>query len=340
MPVTTQYLLKRVLSSILVVIGVLVLVFTMTRILPVKPEVVWAGPRARPEDLERVRAMLHLDQPPAVQLALYLRDFFASNWGVSWATKRPVLQDVLQALPATLELVTMSFLLAFLLGSSLGFLAALRRNSVFDEAIRVFALLAASVPTYWIALVLIYVFSVSLGVLPSGGRVDTVLAMQTGFHYITGFVLLDSLVQGDLPVFLDALRRMLLPMIAVALYPLGLTIRLTRALSIEILNEPYTRALYSWGVSERTIVNKYVMRSILATLVSALGLSFGYTIVGSFLVEVIFTWPGLGYYVGSALLNYDSPAIVGGITLAGIIYVAINTAVDILHAYLDPRVSL
>lgn len=340
MPVSRGYLAKRVLSAFFVVLGVLVLVFVVTRLLPVRPEVVWAGPRARLEDLERVRKMLHLDDPLYLQLAYYLRDFFTGNWGVSWATKRPVLQDLLAALPATLELVTLSFLAAFALGVPLGFLAALHRNSALDNAVRVFSLLVASVPTYWAALILILVFAVELGVLPAGGRVDTVLAMRTGFHYITGFALLDSLIQGNIAVFFDALSRLLLPAIAVALYPLGLTIRLSRALAVEVLNEQYTRALYAWGISERTILYKYVFKSVLAPVVGALGLSFGYTIVGAFLVEVVFTWPGVGYYVGTALLNYDYPAIVGGVTLAALVYVVVNTLVDLLHAYIDPRVSL
>jgi len=340
MPVTKEYVVKRVIMGVGVVFGVLIIVFIITRVIPARPELVWAGPRASREVLERVRQMLMLDKPIHVQLAYYLYNFVTGNWGVSWRTKQPVLDDILHALPATLELVTTGFVVAFVIGLPLGFLAAVRRGSWVDSVIRTVALLEASLPTYWAALILFFVFSQSLRILPAGGRVDTALAMETGFREITGFVLVDSILQGNIAVLLDWLKRLVLPSIAVSLYPMGLTIRMVRALASEVLSEPYIRTLNSWGLPRNVILYKYVLRGILAPVIGALGLSFGYTLIGAFLVEVIFVWPGLGYYVGMSLLSFDYPAIVGGITIAAIIYVAVNLVVDILHAYIDPRVKL
>ncbi len=340
MPISREYIVKRLMMSIGVIFGVLIIVFIITRLLPARPELLWAGPRARLEDIERVRQMLKLDRPIYEQLGYYLYNFITGDWGVSWRTKQPVLSDILNALPATLELAITGFIIAFVIGLPLGFLAAVKRGTWIDNIIRTLALVEASFPVYWIALILYLIFSQSLKILPAGGRIDTVLAIETNFHFITGFVAIDSIIQGNTLILLDWLRRLLLPSLAVSLYPMGLTIRMARALASEILSESYTRALAAWGLPKNVILYKYTLRGVLAPIAGALGLSFGYTIIGAFLVELIFVWPGLGYYVGMSLLSFDYPAIVGGITVVAIIYIIINMVIDIIYAYIDPRVKL
>jgi len=340
MPVSKEYIVKRLLMGVGVIFGALIIVFLITRVIPARPELVWAGPRARLEDIERVREMLKLDRPIYEQLGYYLYDFITGNWGVSWRTKRPVLSDIAVALPATLELTITGFIIAFIVGLPLGFVAAIKRGTWVDSLIKSIAILEASFPVYWVALILYLVFCQTLKILPGGNRIDSILAIETNFHYITGFVAIDSIIEGNTAILLDWLRRLILPSIAVSLYPMGLTIRMSRAVASEILNEQYIRALAAWGLRYRAILYKYVLKGTLAPVVGALGLSFGYTLVGAFLVELIFVWPGLGYYVGMSLLSFDYPAVIGGITIVAIFYVAINIAVDILHAYIDPRVKL
>lgn len=340
MPVTYEYVVKRIFLLILVVFGVLIVTFILTRVIPARPEILWAGPHAPLEAIEKARQELHLNEPIYVQLLYYLKDFFLGNWGVSWRTRQPVLQDILSALPATLELVVVGFVVAIIVGVPLGFYSALRPGSARDDVVRVIAVMGASMPVFWVALVLQLVFGIWLKVLPAGKRVDTALAMMTGFQPITGFYLLDSLIQGNMPVFIDVLRRLILPAITVSLYPLSLTIRMVRSLAIEILNENFVRFLEVSGINRRTLIYKYVLRGVISPVVASLGLSFGYTIIGAFMVELVYVWPGIGYYAGMALLSYDYPAVLGSIVFVAIFYSTINLVVDLIHAWIDPRVKL
>ena len=340
MPVTYEYVVKRIFLLVLVVLGVLVVTFILTRVIPARPEVLWAGPHAPLEAIEKARKELHLDEPIYVQLFYYLKDFFTGNWGVSWRTKQPVIQDILSALPATLELVIVGFVIAVVVGIPLGFYSALKLGSARDDAIRTLAIVGASAPVFWVALIFQLVFAIWLGVLPAGKRVDTALAIMTGFKPITGFYLIDSLIQGNLPVFVDVAKRLVLPALTLSLYPLSLTIRMVRSLAIETLNENYVRFLDVNGISQKTLVYKYVLRSVISPVIASLGLSFGYTIIGAFMIELVYVWPGIGYYAGMALLSYDYPAVLGSIVFVAIFYSAINLVVDLIHAWIDPRVRL
>lgn len=340
MPVTYEYVTKRLFLLIFVVFGVLIITFILTRVIPARPEILWAGPHAPLEAIERARRELHLDEPLYVQLAYYLRDFITGNWGVSWRTRQPVLQDILSALPATLELIITGFTIAVAVGIPLGFYSALRLGSARDDVVRSVAIIGASMPVFWVALILQLIFGIWLGVLPAGKRIDTALALVTGFKPITGFYLLDSLIQGNVPVFLDALRRIVLPAVTVSIYPLSLTVRMVRSIAIEVLNENFVRFLEVSGVGGRKLVYKYVLRSVISPVIASLGLSFGYTIIGAFMVELVYVWPGIGHYAGMALLSYDYPAVLGSIVFVALFYSAINLLVDLAHAWIDPRVKL
>ncbi|MEM4762669.1 MAG: ABC transporter permease [Desulfurococcaceae archaeon] len=340
MPVTYSYITKRLFSLILVVFGVLIITFILTRVIPARPEILWAGPHAPLEAIERARRELHLDEPIHIQLIYYLENFFKGNWGVSWRTRQQVLQDILSALPATLELVVVGFTIAMVLGIPLGFYSALRIGSIKDDIIRTIAIVGASMPVFWTALILQLVFGIWLKILPAGKRIDTVLVLATGFRPITGFYLLDSLLQGNMIVFVDVLRRIALPAITVSLYPLSLTIRMVRSIAIEVLNENFVRFLEANGISRSKLIYKYVLKNVISPVIASLGLSFGYTIIGAFMVELVFVWPGVGYYAGMALLSHDYPAVLGSIVFVALFYSAINLVVDIVHAWIDPRVKL
>ncbi|MEM4570120.1 MAG: ABC transporter permease [Desulfurococcaceae archaeon] len=340
MPVTYSYITKRLFSLILVVFGVLIITFILTRVIPARPEILWAGPHAPLEAIERARRELHLDEPIHIQLIYYLENFFKGNWGVSWRTRQQVLQDILSALPATLELVVVGFTIAMVLGIPLGFYSALRIGGIKDDIIRTIAIVGASMPVFWTALILQLVFGIWLKILPAGKRIDTVLVLATGFRPITGFYLLDSLLQGNMIVFVDVLRRIALPAITVSLYPLSLTIRMVRSIAIEVLNENFVRFLEANGISRSKLIYKYVLKNVISPVIASLGLSFGYTIIGAFMVELVFVWPGVGYYAGMALLSHDYPAVLGSIVFVALFYSAINLVVDIVHAWIDPRVKL
>lgn len=340
MPISYEYLVKRIFMLFLVVFGVLIITFIITRVIPARPEVLWAGPHAPLEAIEKARKELHLDKPIYIQLLYHLQSFFSGDWGISWRTRQPVLQDILSSLPATLELITIGFFIAIVMGIPLGLYSALKFGKPIDDAIRCLAIIGASLPVFWLALVLQLIFSIRLGLVPAGKRVDETLAIATNFRPITGFYLLDSLIQGNMYVFVDTLRRVVLPAITISVYPMSLTIRMTRSLTVEALNENYVRFLKANGIDDKLLLRKYVLRGVLTPVIASLGLSFGYTIASAFMVELVFVWPGLGYYAGMALLSHDYPAIIGSIVFVAIFYSIINTVVDIIHAYLDPRVRL
>ncbi|MEM1610331.1 MAG: ABC transporter permease [Sulfolobales archaeon] len=222
----------------------------------------------------------------------------------------------------------------------MGLIAAVRYGGFLDKMISILGILGASMPVFWLALAIQLVFSLWLGLLPAGKRVDEKLALITGFKPITNFYLIDSLLEGNIPVFLDILKRMILPVTILMIYPLSLTIRMTRSLAIEALSETYTKALSIWGLPRRVILYKYVLKNIITPVITSLGLSYGYTLTGALMVELVFAYPGIGYYIGMALLSYDYPAIIGGVVFIAIFYSAINFVIDIIHAWLDPRVRL
>lgn len=340
MPLSKEYLVERLLLLVIVVLGVLIITFIITRIIPAHPELLWAGAHPTEEQIEKARKELKLDKPIYIQLYYYLIDFFSGNWGVSWRTRQPVLADIKNTLPATLELVIVAFIIAIALGIPLGILATLKRNTWVDHTIRVVSVLGASVPVFWLALILQLILSNKLGILPGAKRVDEYVVYETGFREITGFILLDSLIERNIPVFLNALKHIILPAIVLSFYPFGLSARMTRALMIEALNEPYARSAFAWGLPRRLVVYKYVLKNVIAPVIASLGLSFGYTIIGAFMVELVFVWPGLGLYAAMSLLSYDYPAIIGCVVVVAIIYSVINTIVDIIHATIDPRVKL
>jgi len=340
MSVSKEYLVKRLILLAVVIFGVLVITFTITRVIPAHPELLWAGPHATPKEIAKAREELHLNDNVIVQLYYYLVEFFRGDWGVSWRTRTPVLAGILSALPATLELVIVAFTIAIIVGIPLGVIAAVRHGSISDQAIRVLTVLGASMPVFWLALIAQLVFSTWLHVLPAAYRVDPSIALATGFHPITGFYLIDSLIEGNLAVFTNVLQHIILPALVLSLYPMSLSARMTRALMNEVLNEHYIRSALAWGLPKRIVIYKYALKNAIAPVIASLGLSFGYTIVGAYLIEIIFVWPGIGYYTAMSLLSFDYPAITGSIVFVALFYTTINLIVDIIHAWIDPRVKL
>ncbi|MCS7126732.1 MAG: ABC transporter permease [Aigarchaeota archaeon] len=340
MPVSKEYIVKRIILLIFVILGVLFITFVITRLIPARPELLWAGPHATIEQIERARKQLHLDKPIYIQFILYLQDFLTGNWGISWRTKSPVIVDVLSTLTATLELVIIAFFFAFIIGIPVGVLAALKKYSWIDDLTRIITVVGASIPVFWLALIVQLVFGSWLGILPSAKRVDEWIVIVTGFKPVTGFYLLDSVIQGNLPVFIDTVKRIILPALVLAAYPFCLSTRMTRAVMIEVLSEQHVKSLIAWGLSKKTILFKYSLKNTIVPVIASLGLSFGYTIIGAFMVELVFVWPGIGFYAAMSLLSFDYPAVIGCVITVAIFYSIINTLVDMIHSIIDPRVRL
>lgn len=335
-----KYVIKRLLMLLPVVFGVMIIAFVITRVLPANPEFLWAGAHPTQEQLERARETLHLGEPIPMQFYYYLFDFLQGDWGISWRTRTPVVQEILTALPSTLELIIFAFAVGIIIGIPLGVTSAIRRNKPVDYIIKVASVGGASLPVFWFALMLQFIFSSWLRLLPASGRVGTVLVLRTGFVPITGFYLMDSLLQGNLSVFFDVLSRIILPSLALAVYPMCLTVRMTRAMMTEVLQQNHIRSIRAWGLSEKTILYKYALKNALAPVIASLGLTFGYTIIGGFMVETIFVWPGIGYYAAMSLLSFDYPATIACIVVIALFYSVINTIVDVVHTVIDPRVKL
>jgi len=341
MPVSKEYIIKRTLLLFLVIFGVITITFVITRIIPARPELLWAGPHATIQEINRAREELHLNKPIYIQFYLYISDLLHGDWGVSWRTRTPVLQSIISPLSATLELVITAFIIAIIIGIPLGVIAALRRNEYVDYLISgTVTIFGVSMPVFWLALITQFLFSSYLRWFPAAKRVDYTVVLFTGFHPITGFYLIDSMIEGNIPVFLSALKHIILPALVLSLYPMSLCARMTRALMVEVLNEQYIRSAVAWGLSRKLVIYKYALKNAVAPVIAALGLSFGYTITGAFMVELIFVWPGIGLYAAMSLLSLDYPAIIGVIIFFFFFYSVINFIVDIIHSMIDPRVKL
>ncbi|MDI6868256.1 MAG: ABC transporter permease [Coprothermobacterota bacterium] len=334
-----KFILKRLALGVLVILGVVIVTFIMTRVVPSNPAAQWVGPRATPEQIQAAKRELGLDQPLYIQLGIYIKNLFTGNLGKSLKTHQPVIVELKNYLPATIELVLLSTVIAALIGLPLGVISAKKKDRWLDHFSRFFSVGAVSLPTFWVGLFLQLIFYRWLGVLPLGGELSTNIKLFYQVPHVTGFLLLDSLITGNMVIFKDALLHFILPGITVALYPIGLVARMTRSALLEILGEDYIRAARSYGLPESTVLWSYALKNSLGPTITVLTLSIGYTLTNTFLIEAIFSWPGIGSYIATSILSLDYPAIMGVTIFAALAYVVLNLIADIIIA-LDPRVRL
>jgi peptide/nickel transport system permease protein len=248
--------------------------------------------------------------------------------------------DLREYLPATLELVMVSMLLALVVGIPVGVIAGARPNGVFDNVTRVVSIAGVSIPIFWLALLLQLLFFGYLKWLPLGGRVDNNVALNYPLQQITGFYLIDSVVTGNWVAFRSTVLHLILPGFCTATYPIGLAIRMTRSCMVEVLSEPYITAARASGIPRRAILFKLALKNAIMPTLTVLALSFAYSITGAFLVELVFLWPGVGKYVAEGVLSVDFPVIIAVTLVVTVIYIVVNLVVDLLQAGLDPRVTL
>lgn len=334
-----RYLLRRLAQAAIVVAGVVALTFVVARIVPGDPAAAYAGPRAGKAELEQVRRQFGLDRPALAQLGDYAKGIVTGDWGTSLHTRRSVLGDLGRVVPPTLELVVTALLVALALGIPLGLLAA-RRGGIADALVRLLAMLGVSAPVFMLGLVLQWLFFQKLGLLPVAGEYNPKLDYTSPLTIYTHLTVVDALIGGNWPILGSALAHLVLPCAAVAAYPLGAIAMMTRASVLEQLGEDHVRMARSLGFSERTVLGRLALRPALNPVVSLVALMFAYAIVNTFLVEEIFNWPGLGSYAVDSIKALDVPAIIGVTLFVAVIYVLANLAVDLVQAWLDPRITL
>jgi peptide/nickel transport system permease protein len=336
----TRFLVRRLALAALVVVGVVVLTFVIARVVPGDPASTWAGPRARPEQVEAARRQLGLDRPLPVQIVKYLGGVATGDWGLSLRTRRPVLEDIARRAPASMELVTAAMLLALAVGIPLGLVAARWRGRSPDVLSRLVAIVGVSMPSFWLAIVLQLVFFQWLNLLPVAGSYDPDLDYTSPLRSVTNMPIVDALLTGNWTVFTSALTHVILPAVVIAAYPAGVITRMVRASVLDTIGEDHVRMVRALGFPERSVFTRFALRHAWSPVVALLALVFAYALVNTFLVEAIFNRPGLGSYAASAIGALDTPAIVGVTLFVALVYVLGNLVVDVVQAMIDPRIRV
>lgn len=335
-----EYTLRRLFLSILVLLGMTIITFTLTRVVPNNPASLYLGTRARPEQIAEVTEELGLNDPIPQQYTRYLSDLLSGDLGDSLATKRPVTTEIASRLPATAELLLTSLVIAISVGIPLGVFSAQLHGKPADIFVRAFSIIGVSLPQFWLGLLLQLFFGLLLEWFPLASRVDSTLRFTSPIQDITGLFLIDTLITGNWVAFQDVAWHLVLPAVTLAAYPIGLIARMTRATMLEVMAQNYIRTAEAYGLSRRLIVYVYALKNAIIPTLTVIGLTFAYSLTGAFYVEIIFNWPGLGLFTARSFLNLDFPAIMG-VTLFGAVgYIVINLCIDLLQAYIDPRVSL
>lgn len=332
-----RYILRRLLSLLPVLFGITLLVFLFLHLIPGDAAQVLLGQRATPEQVEALRERMGLNQPLPIQYLAFLRDLLHFDLGRSIITGIPIAQEIRVRWPATFELSVAAMLVAVVFGIPAGIVAAVRKNSWLDNLAMSSSLVGVSMPVYWLGLLLIYLFAVHLKWLPPSGR----LGVDQGFsfHTITGFYVLDAILQFNLPILVNVLAHLLLPALTLGTIPLAIVARITRSALLEVLSQDYIRTARAKGLIERWIIYRHALKNALLPVVTIIGLQFGTLLSGAILTETIFSWPGIGSWLYDGILARDYPVVQGGVVFVAVAFVLLNLLVDLSYAFLDPRIQ-
>ncbi|MBI3991859.1 MAG: ABC transporter permease [Candidatus Lambdaproteobacteria bacterium] len=323
---------KRLLWFIPTVVGLIVIVFIISRIIPADPVALVAGETATPAQVEVLRAKLGLDKPLPIQLLKYFQGLLQGDMGRSLYTTRAISADLLHRLPATIELTLAAMLVTIVLGIPLGVISAIRRNSWLDHVLRVITVSGLAIASFWLGIMLQLLFAMRLGALPLAGR-------MAGFppDDITGMYTLDALLTGELGIFAVAASHLTLPALTLAFPALATVVRFTRAGVLDVAQSNFVLYERAMGFPAPVIVWKYVLRNALISTVTQIGLLFGILLAGTVVIETVFDWPGIGNYAVNSIIMSDYNAIMGFTIWAGVIFIVVNLAVDIVQTFIDPR---
>jgi peptide/nickel transport system permease protein len=330
------YILKRLVYLVPVLIGVTLLVFFISHAIPGDPARMMAGQKASRQAVENLRHSMGLDRPLPEQYVRFLWGLFHGDLGTSIRNQRPVVEDLADFFPATLELTLASMILCIAVGLPLGIISAVRRNRPIDHISRVFSVFGVSMPVFWLGLMLLLLFYRNLGWLPGSGRLD--VGIDPPVH-VTGLYLIDSLLEGSWSKFFNAFQHILLPAFCLSYVYLAIITRIVRSSMISVMGQDYITTARANGLAERIVILKHSFKNSLIPTVTITGLSIGELLGGAILTETIFNWPGMGKYVVDSVNFLDFPAIMGFTLVVSFAYVMINLLVDVLYAFLDPQIK-
>ena len=332
-----RFVIRRTIYSLFVLLGLSVVIFIIARIMPGDPARMAVGARAPQWVVDRIHTSMHLDRPLAIQYYYWLRGALQGDFGLSLVTQRPVTNDIKEFLPASLELVFLAAVISATVGIGLGILSARYKDTWIDNLVRVFSYMGIVTPSFVFAILFVLLFGFTLNWFPIIGRVSESV---TAPPVRTGMITIDSLIAWQPDVFINALWHMALPALALAMGSIAQSARITRSSMADNITKDYIAAARALGIPERTVSGRLLLKPSLIPTISILGLDIAATISVAFLVELIFNWPGLGRYGMTAMLHKDLNAISAVILIFGAIFIIANIIVDLVVAYLDPRIRL
>lgn len=330
-----QSLAGFIVVTALTFLGLLAITFFIGRVVPIDPVLSVVGDRATNEQYEVARIAMGLDRPIIVQFFSYVGDVLRGDLGRSVSTNRAVADDLLRVFPATLEMATIGIIIGVTLGVPMGVTAAARQGTWVDQVIRVVALLGYSVPAFWLGLVGLVLFYATLGWVGAPGRID--VFFDGVVDPVTGLLLIDSLIAGEIEIFANAFSRIILPATILGFFSLAYIARMTRSFMLDQLSQEYVTTARVKGLPERVVIWRHAFRPIRVPLITVIGLSYAGLLEGSVMIETVFSWPGIGNYLTVALLNNDMNAVLGATLVIGAVFIFINKVSDVLYRILDPR---
>lgn len=330
-----DYLIKRGLSTVPMLIGLSMLIFTLARVIPGRPARLALGPRATDEAVQQLRNRMGLDEPLWKQYIDYMVGLLHGDMGQSLVSNRNVATDLVEYFPATFELTTLAMIIAIVIGVPLGVVAGSNKDRWPDNASRLFSFFNVSLPPFWAGILLQLVIAFYMGWLPATGRIGDVSPMPVE---TTGLLLVDSLLAANIDAFVSAVKHLILPAITLSLAPMADIARMTRSSFIEEFDKDYVEGLRTHGIPSKLIAYKYVLRKSFASTLTIIGLDYGFLLGSAFVVEIVFSWPGMASYGVEAILQKDINAMVGVTLVIGASFLIVNFVVDILYGFFDPRV--
>jgi peptide/nickel transport system permease protein len=329
-----RYVVRRLFLLVPILIGVSLLIFFWIRALPGNPADALLGERSNAQLVQQYKQRYGLDRPIPVQYWDYVKTTLSGDLGTSISTRRSVTSEIKQRFPATIELAVAAMIFAVALGIPLGFFAAKRHGGVFDNLTMIGSLLGISVPIFFLAIILKYIFAVRFHWLPSVGRIDVL----SNAKHPTNFYILDALIQRDWHTLWDVIRHLILPAIALGSIPLAIITRITRAAVLDVQNEDYVRTARAKGLPPLTVDRRHVLRNAMLPVSTIIGLQTGLLLSGAVLTETVFAFPGMGSWLRDAIFNSDYPVLQGGILFLAVVFVLVNLLVDISYAIINPRI--
>jgi len=330
-----KYVLKRVLMVIPVLIGVSIIVFSLMRVFSPDPAPIVLGQHATQESMLAWRQANGLEKPVIEQYVDFVAGALHGDLGTSYYTKAPVAREIGARFPATIELAVAAIIFATIVGILLGVIAAVKKNSIFDAAGTLLALVGVSIPIFWLGILLIMFFTGTLHLLPSGGRINPMLEPAN----VTGFYMIDSLLASNWPAFKDAAIHIILPALTLGMYSMAIITRMTRSTMLDTLGQDYIRTARAKGITETKVITKHALRNSMIPVTTVIGLQFGSLLGGALLTESVFSWPGIGKFTVDSILKSDFPIVQGIVLLVAVIFVLVNLIADLIYAYLDPRIK-